>query len=99
MEKAGKIECLELQPRFDLTVRRTLSKARKIGAYVADFKYFDMTTGAEIIEDVKGMKTALYRWKKKHCEAQYGIQITEVYSRRHTDTPSAKKAGKRGGKK
>lgn len=32
----------------------------------------------DVIEDVKGVKTALYLWKKKHVEAQYGITITEV---------------------
>ena len=31
-----------------------------------------------VVEDVKGFKTPLYRWKKKHVEAQYGITVTEV---------------------
>jgi hypothetical protein len=31
---------------------------------------------------VKGFKTPLYRWKKKHVEAQYGITIREVTARR-----------------
>jgi hypothetical protein len=31
-----------------------------------------------VVEDVKGMRTPMYRWKKKHVEAQYGITITEV---------------------
>jgi hypothetical protein len=52
-----------------------------IGKYVADFKYFrlDAPTGW-VIEDVKSpaTRTALYRWKKKHTECQYGIKITEV---------------------
>ena len=29
-------------------------------------------------EDVKGFKTPLYRWKKKHVAAQYGIDILET---------------------
>lgn len=37
-----------------------------------------VTWGAMIIEDVKGFKTDLYRWKKKHVEAQYGITIRET---------------------
>ena len=49
-----------------------------IGHYVADFAYVDERTGQRVIEDVKGVKTAMYRWKKKHTEAQYGITITEV---------------------
>jgi len=70
--KAEKIFSLELQPRFPLLVDDV-----KIGAYVADFQYYlpGMTL---VVEDVKGMKTALYKWKKKHFEAQYGIQITEI---------------------
>lgn len=31
-----------------------------------------------VVEDVKGFKTPLYRWKKKHVEAQYGITIREI---------------------
>jgi hypothetical protein len=90
LQKAGKIESLELQPVFPLRVlltTGTFTGAGKalageypvIGKYVADFKYFrcDAPTGW-IIEDVKGMPTPLYRWKKKHVEAQYGIEITEI---------------------
>jgi hypothetical protein len=33
---------------------------------------------ARVVEDVKGFKTPLYRWKKKHFEAQHGIQIREI---------------------
>ena len=29
-------------------------------------------------EDVKGFKTPLYRWKKKHVEAQYKITVVEI---------------------
>jgi hypothetical protein len=31
-----------------------------------------------VVEDVKGFKTPLYRWKKKHVETQYGIEIREI---------------------
>lgn len=90
LEKAGKIEGLELQPKFALVTQLTtgtfrgagLAHAGKfpvIGHYVADFKYFRLEppTGW-VVEDVKGFKTELYRWKKKHVEAQYGIEITEI---------------------
>lgn len=30
------------------------------------------------VEDVKGIKTDLYKWKKKCVEAQYGIKIIEI---------------------
>ena len=78
LEKAGKISDLELQPRFELSVRRTLCAPVKLGHYVADFRYFDREAGQYVTEDVKGLKTPMYRWKKRHVEAQYGIAITEV---------------------
>jgi hypothetical protein len=49
-----------------------------VGHYVADFRYRSGPQGLLVVEDVKGVRTALYRWKKKHVEAQYGIQITEI---------------------
>jgi hypothetical protein len=79
LAKAGKIECLELQPVFHLSVSRgALVGGEVIGKYVADFRYYDMDSGRDVVEDVKGFKTELYRWKKKHVEAQYGLEITEV---------------------
>jgi len=79
LEKAGAITALELQPRFDLIVNDV-----KCGFYKADFAYtaIKIGTGDEIhtwvVEDVKGMKTPLYKLKKKIVEAIYGIEITEV---------------------
>lgn len=31
-----------------------------------------------IVEDIKGFATPLYKWKKKHVEAQHGITIREI---------------------
>jgi hypothetical protein len=75
LEKAGEIRALELQPKFALRVGD-----RFIGSYVADFKYFERTKPSMIpvYEDAKGFRTPLYRWKKKHVEAQYGITIRET---------------------
>lgn len=90
LEKAGEIWDLELQPRFPLHVPSTsgyLARAAlslkhlgmfKVGEYRADFKYHDRTAEPYVVEDVKGFKTPLYRWKKKHVEAQYGIRILET---------------------
>lgn len=107
LEKAGKIESLELQPVFPLRVLLTTGSftyaARAlagdyptIGKYVADFKYYrlEAPTGW-IVEDVKGFKTELYRWKKKHVEAQYGIEIQEIG--RATKASKAKRARLRAG--
>ena len=60
-----------------------------VGYYVGDFAYEERAAprGAPlalrrewrpVVEDAKGFRTPLYRWKKKHFEAQYGIQIREV---------------------
>jgi len=73
LENAGKIECLVLQPEYPLEAKR----GGEVGKYRADFAYYSPSHGF-IVEDVKGFKTPLYRWKKKHVEAQYGIQIREV---------------------
>lgn len=76
LERAGEIQSLYLQPKYELRVGDGF--VDPIGRYVADFSYTDARTGEVVIEDVKGFKTPLYRWKKKHVEAQYGIQIREV---------------------
>jgi hypothetical protein len=89
LEKAGEIEGLELQPEFllktQLTTGTVIGAGRAlagnypvIGKYRADFAYYDNRTGQRVVEDVKGFKTPLYRWKKKHVEAQYGLTITEI---------------------
>ena len=69
--RAGKIEHLHLQPRYPLVVNRV-----KIGAYVGDFLY--QRDGVEVLEDVKGCPTPVYRLKKKLMKAIYGIEIQEV---------------------
>jgi len=80
LEKAGKIEELQLQPRYPLyALSRNDKQEVKIGEYRADFQYqFTSDPHTGVIEDVKGMRTPLYNWKKKHFEAQYGIEITEI---------------------
>lgn len=76
LEKAGEIQGLELQPRFPLEVP-TAGDDTPIGEYRADFAYRERRRGY-VVEDVKGFKTPLYKWKKKHVEAQYGITIVEI---------------------
>lgn len=49
----------------------------KVFKYIADFKVFYADDRVEII-DVKGVRTDVYRLKKKCVEAQYGIKIIEV---------------------
>lgn len=81
LERDGQVEGLELQPEFPLLVIDQQGMTpTKIGTYRADFRYRTFE-GTSVVEDVKGFKTALYTWKKKHVEAQYGIEIREIGSR------------------
>lgn len=78
MMLGGLIANLELHPTYDLTVQGI-----KIGTYTADFRYRDIEKGIQVVEDVKSVATAkkeLFRWKKRHMQAQYGIEIVEVMS-------------------
>jgi len=73
LERAGEISDLELQPSFTFCY-----KGETIFTYRADFAYRDRHTGKRVIEDVKGVRTAVYRLKKKIVEAEYGIKILET---------------------
>lgn len=66
LEKANEIRNLELQPRFLLQDKfkdKTGKTHRKI-EYVADFLYIDKA-GRNVVEDVKGVLTDVYKIKKK----------------------------------
>lgn len=80
LERAGEIHSLRMQPSFELDVIGGFVKDIRVnlGVYRADFDYFDVKADTRVVEDVKGFKTPLYRWKKKHVEAQYGIEIREI---------------------
>ncbi len=71
LERSGKITGLVLQPRYPINVN-----GQFICTYVADFRYKER--GIVVIEDSKGMRTPLYKLKKKLVEALYAIRITEV---------------------
>lgn len=75
LEKSGDVVDLELQPKYQITIN-----GKHICTYIADFQYSFKGPGGytEIVEDVKGYKTAVYRLKKKLVEATYSIEITEV---------------------
>lgn len=72
LQRAGEIRELELQPRYRLHVN-----GWKLGEYRADFRY-RTRDGETVVEDVKGMLTPMYRWKKKHVAAEYGVDVVEV---------------------
>lgn|SRR3990167_2970855 len=74
MEQAGEIKQLELQPKFPLLVKT----GKAVGFYKADFQYFDVSKKEWVVEDAKGVRTAVYRLKKKIVEEVHGIKIVEV---------------------
>lgn len=54
-------------------------RAKRIGFYEADFAYEVYGGhGAAVVEDVKGVKTPVYRLKKKLMLAIYGVDVVEV---------------------
>lgn len=77
MEEDGAIEDLrrqvryELIPAFDVDGRH----CRPV-YYVADFVYVE--DGKEVVEDVKGMRTDVYRLKSKLFARRYGKVIKET---------------------
>ena len=88
LERIGEITDLELQPRFNFKLPNgALLRAGKLGkprAYIADFRYRERekSQGRDvyrvIVEDVKGMKTELYKWKRDLMRDLNGITIRET---------------------
>lgn len=72
-ERAGEIRFLRRQPRFPIAVNGV-----PICAYVADFAYVQEADDVQVIEDVKGVRTAVYRLKAKLMAAVHNIIIKEV---------------------
>lgn len=76
-QKMGEISGLEVHPRFKLEV-----DGGKVCSYCADFQYYvchsDIKGAALVVEDVKGIKTAIYKLKKRLMKAILGIQIREI---------------------
>ena len=73
LEAAGEISGLECQPKFTFCVND-----KPAFFYKADFRYRDQS-GAHVVEDVKGVRTPVYRLKKKLIELAYPeITIVEV---------------------
>lgn len=75
LEKAGEITHLEIHWPYYLHAHGV-----KLGYYEADFSYRE--NGELVIEDTKGVATSLYKWKKRHIFAEYGVKIREIKSTR-----------------
>jgi len=81
MEQAGVIDNLKRQVRMALNINGSV-----IGHYVADFQYEILDDRGHVLrvvtEDVKGMATPLYLYKRKLIRALYRIEIAEIPSRK-----------------
>lgn len=80
MQKAGKIKGLKRQVKYILIPSQRNANNRVIErecAYIADFVYTDTETGETIVEDVKGLRTDVYKIKRKLMLERYGIRIKE----------------------
>jgi hypothetical protein len=70
--RAGEIFDLKLQVPYEFVVN-----GFKICKYIADFVYFEKD-GKKVVEDSKGMKTDIYRIKKKMMKAIHNIEVLET---------------------
>lgn len=78
MEQAGEIYDLKRQVPFELLQTFRLGdKTYRKTKYIADFTYYDKDGKFHVI-DVKGIKTDVYKLKKKLMAWKYEIEIEEV---------------------
>ena len=77
LEKCGAISDLKEQVKFELLPAD--GKLRPI-TYVSDFSYFELNDSSKtwVVEDVKGMRTAVYKLKKRMMWHLRGIRIREI---------------------
>ena len=89
LERAGEISDLKRQVKYVLIPSQRefgwksgIAKHGKViereCSYVADFVYIDNRTQEKVVEDVKGVRTEVYRLKKKMMLYFHGIRIREV---------------------
>jgi hypothetical protein len=76
--RAGEIRDLRAQVPIDLYGVRPDGLKEVVCRYIADFVYFDVFKGREIVEDCKGMRVEPYITKAKWFAVQHGFQIEEV---------------------
>jgi len=78
-ERAGEIDCLERQVKYELAAfaqtPEGVSHPVKVCTYKADFRYFDKLRKAWVVADAKGVKTALFNLKMKLMKANHGIEV------------------------
>lgn len=77
MEEDGAIEDLRRQVRYELVPAFDVDgRHYQPVFYVADFVYVE--DGKEVVEDVKGVRTDVYKLKSKLFARRYGMSIRET---------------------
>lgn len=77
LQRAGMIADLRLQVPFVLAPAVKLDERTKPALrYYADFVYF--RDGKQIVEDVKGQRTQVYKIKQHLMKSVHGIDIVEI---------------------
>lgn len=79
LEKAGAISDLREQVPFELIPKQYDDNGKVCECackYIADFVYTE--NGKTVVEDAKGLKTEVYKIKRKLMLFRYGIRIREV---------------------
>lgn len=77
MEEDGTIGDLRRQVRYELIPAFDVDgKHYRPVSYVADFVYRE--DGREVVEDVKGVRTDVYKLKSKLFARRYGMSIKET---------------------
>lgn len=73
LARAGQIKGLERQKPFVLQEAYVTRDGRKIRPiiYIADFVYYDVDRDEFVVEDVKGVRTEVYKLKRKLFERKY----------------------------
>lgn len=81
LERGGKISELRCHPRYKLLDPYANGLGIRVRPifYEADFSYKKKETGGYVVEDVKGVRTEVFKIKKKLFEKKYfPLTITEV---------------------
>jgi len=75
LQKAEEVHLLKVHPRFEI-IKGFEIDGKKIRPtyYEADFMYWDCKIGRMVVEDVKGVETAVFKIKRKLFLLQHGLQ-------------------------
>jgi hypothetical protein len=81
LDRFGTISQLERQVPYVLAPAVRLHDETRLKPairYVADFRYFDISAGCFVVEDVKGLETDVSRLKRHLMKSVHGIDVKIV---------------------